>query len=168
VFAANLLTGELVQVASTTGLGYPSYTGDDAAVVFTDADAGTESQVSLDTQPLALDRLTPSGARTRWLTDGGVGVIYRRGSFDGALQNPGDCALACGDVNVSGVLDEGDVTVFRSFLADPTGSPLSPEAAGRCNVIGAPGPCTVLDVVVMRRALATPPLSPGIAPVCTG
>lgn len=91
VLAANLLTGELSQVASTSGLGYPSYTGDDSAIVFTDQDAGTETQFSLDVQSLASDRLTPIGARSRWLTDGGVGVVYRRGNFDGRLKDPTEC-----------------------------------------------------------------------------
>ena len=88
VYAAHLLTGDLTPVATTALLAYPSYTGDDSAIVFTEFDAGTESQASLDIQPLAGDRMTPQGARSRWLTDGGVGVIYRRGTFDGQLLNP--------------------------------------------------------------------------------
>jgi hypothetical protein len=92
VFAANLLTGALSEIASSATLGYPSYTGNDAAIVFTDGDASTESQVSLDVQPLGSDRMAPQGPRARWLTDGGVGVIYRRGTFDGTLAHGAACS----------------------------------------------------------------------------
>jgi hypothetical protein len=86
VYAANVLTGALSPVAATTATaftagGYPHYTGDDSAIVFTERDTSTNSGTSLDVQPLAVDRLTPVGPRARWLNDGAVGVIYRRGTY---------------------------------------------------------------------------------------
>jgi len=83
VYAANVLTGAVSAVATSQAPagGYPHYTGDDSAIVFTESDPGTNSLVSLDVQPLAGNRLTPFGPRSRWLTNGGVGVIYRRGTY---------------------------------------------------------------------------------------
>jgi hypothetical protein len=107
VFAANLLTGELSRVATTSIQGYPSYTGDDGAVVFNELDTSVVSSSSLDIQPLAADRLEPVGARTRWLNDGRVPEVYRRGAWDGTLLDPS----ACGgepDGDGDGVPDSAD------------------------------------------------------------
>lgn len=91
VYAADLLTGDLMQVATTSIQGYPSYTGDDGAVVFNELDTSVVSQSSLDIQPLAGDRLTPLSARTRWLTNGGVPEVYRRGTWDGTALSSEQC-----------------------------------------------------------------------------
>ncbi len=107
VFAANLLTGDLVQVASTSLLSYPGYTGDDSAVVLTVSDPAVTSLASLDIQPMAADRITPTGVRTRWLTDGGISEVYRRGAWSGALLNPADC-VATVDTDEDGVSDDAD------------------------------------------------------------
>ncbi len=72
----------------------------------------------------------------------------------------------CGDVNDDNVVDLGDVASFRAHLADPNGMPLSPEGRSKCTVIGEAPACDILDLTVLRRALAVPPLPPGIAPVC--
>jgi len=93
VFAANLLTGELSRVASTSLQGYPSYTGDDGAVVFNELDNSVVTASSLDIQAVAADRLTPVGDRSRWLNDGGVAEVYRRGNWDGTLMDPALCAV---------------------------------------------------------------------------
>jgi hypothetical protein len=108
VFAANLLTGELSEIATTSLLGYPSYTGDDGAIIFNEADASVVTAASLDIQPVDIDRLTPIGARTRWLTDGAVAEVYRRGTWDGAPIDPADCVpepgqlamLSCGCIGL--------------------------------------------------------------------
>lgn len=107
VFAANLLTGELSQVASTSIQGYPSYTGDDSAVVFNELDNSVVSGSSLDIRPLAADRLTPVDARARWLTDGGVPEVYRRGTWSGTLLDPALCATEPDD-DEDGVPDSTD------------------------------------------------------------
>ena len=107
VFAANLLTGELKQVASTSIQGYPSYTGDDSGVVFNELDMSVASLSSLDIQPVASDRLTKVGARTRYLADGGVPEVYRRGTWSGTPLDPALCA-AVADDDEDGVPDDAD------------------------------------------------------------
>jgi hypothetical protein len=79
------------------------------------------------------------------------------------------CGSICGDVNDDGAVDASDVVLFRSHLASPTGSPFSANGTAKCTV--APldpllPPCDVLDVVVIRRSLQSPPLAPLRAPDC--
>lgn len=87
VLAGNLDTGALAKIADLAGtpafpaFGIPSYTGSDDAVIFSQADPFVNSGVSLEKQGVAADRITPSGAQTRWLDDADFGVIYRRGVF---------------------------------------------------------------------------------------
>lgn len=82
VFELNMTTNKLQQVAQTVmGYGFPSFTGDDSAIVFSHYDQAVPSLTSLWKQPLAADHMTPSGTATVWLTDGDVATIYRRGSF---------------------------------------------------------------------------------------
>jgi len=87
VFAGNLDTGALVQIAPLAGapgfpaFGIPSYSGSDDAVLFSVADGAANSGVSLARQAVAADRITPTGAPTAWIDDADFGVIYRRGSF---------------------------------------------------------------------------------------
>lgn len=99
VLAANLLTGSLSQVASTAILSYPGYNGNDSSIVFTDSDPATESRASMFVQAINSDRRTPRGdvARAQWLTDGGVGVIYRRGVFDSTPIAPAQCLIQYGE-----------------------------------------------------------------------
>ncbi|MFQ5426551.1 MAG: hypothetical protein ACE5EV_05690, partial [Gaiellales bacterium] len=70
----------------------------------------------------------------------------------------------CGDLTGNGLVNTADVSLFRRFLAGT--SVLSPTAESRCTAIGPLGPCDLLDLVVIRRALAVPPLGPGIAGSC--
>jgi len=87
VLAGNLDTGALAKIADLAGtpalpaFGIPSYTGSDDAVIFSYADDTGPSGVSLAAQGVAADRITLSGAQTKWLDDAGFGVIYRRGVF---------------------------------------------------------------------------------------
>ncbi len=74
-------------------------------------------------------------------------------------------ACQCGDVDDDGLVDLADVGAFRDSLADP-GLPLTPAGVAKCSVIDGPGPCEIVDVVVIQRALETPALAPGIAQVC--
>ena len=82
IYILNLTTNKLKAVAQTVrGFGFPSFTGDDAAIVFSKYDAAVPSLSSLFRQGLEADHMTPTGAATAWLTDGDVATIYRRGSF---------------------------------------------------------------------------------------
>ena len=80
-------------------------------------------------------------------------------------------ACQCGEVNNDGRVLASDVTAIRAGL---TGSTVGVLAPARCNVNGAVNAtllatgmrtdCNVVDVAVIRRALAS--VSPGIAQVC--
>jgi hypothetical protein len=76
-------------------------------------------------------------------------------------------ACQCGDVDDDGDVDDFDINRFRSSLALVPGSALTPAGTNKCTVIETAGPCDVLDVAVIERALEPPPLLPGIAQVCT-
>jgi hypothetical protein len=73
----------------------------------------------------------------------------------------------CGDVSGNGRISSVDVDVYRAYLSRPTTSPLSAEARSKCRVDGDSAACDVLQVSVLRRALAAPPLAPGIVQLCT-
>ena len=78
-----------------------------------------------------------------------------------------DCTHGiCGDVNDDGVVDVGDISFFRTHLADPNRPPLSVVGQSKCSVRGGPADCDVLDLVVLRRALRIPSLPPLVAPIC--
>jgi len=89
-------------------------------------------------------------------------ALLRFYGADGSYGNSG----VCGDVNNDAVVDALDVVEFRAFLADPLGSPLFPAGVRQCTVIGSVRPCDGLDLTVVRRAVETPSLPPGIAQVC--
>jgi len=79
------------------------------------------------------------------------------------------CGSICGDVNDDGSVDASDVTLFRSHLAAPLASPLSPNGAAKCTVaplVPTLPPCDILDVVVIRRSIQSPPLAPPRGPDC--
>jgi len=88
-----------------------------------------------------------------------------------ALTDPPDAigdACQCGDVNDDGIVDDADVSAYRDSLADPSGLGLTPAGVAKCSVIDSAGPCEILDVTVIERALEEPePYLPGIDQVCT-
>ncbi len=87
-----------------------------------------------------------------------------------ALDDPPDGigdACQCGDVDDSGVVDFADVDAYRDSLADPVGLALTPAGVAKCSVIDDAGPCEILDVTVVQRALEAVPLLPGIDQVCS-
>jgi hypothetical protein len=91
IMAGNLTTGDYSAVGVVSnGYGVPGYTGDDSAIVYSQA-SNTDTEFSLLRQPLANDRMTPIGTPTTWLDDADYGVIYRRGPFTGPGTCPGDC-----------------------------------------------------------------------------
>jgi hypothetical protein len=75
-------------------------------------------------------------------------------------------ACQCADVNDDGIVDFADFDDYRDSLADPAGFALTLEGVAKCSVIDSPGPCEILDVSVIARALEPAPLLPGIDQVC--
>jgi Zn-dependent metalloprotease len=97
ITTADLTTGDSGEIGTVNGYGVPGYSGDDAAVVYSQV-SGTPTGFSLVRQPIAADRITAQGAPTQWLAEGDFSVIYRRGTFVG----PGGCAGDCnGDGQVT-------------------------------------------------------------------
>jgi hypothetical protein len=85
----DLFTGALGQVGTVGQLpGYPTFAGDEGAVIYAVEDAATDSGASLVRQALSEDRLAPVGQPTAWLSDAWLGVIYRRGSFTATNAPP--------------------------------------------------------------------------------
>jgi hypothetical protein len=71
----------------------------------------------------------------------------------------------CGDVSDDGVVGAGDVQALRGALA--AGQLDALPAPAKCRVNGAWQPCSVVDVVLLERALASPGgLGPGIEKTC--
>jgi LmbE family N-acetylglucosaminyl deacetylase len=86
------------------------------------------------------------------------------GQQDADLNGVGD-ACECGDVDLTNVVGASDVNRIRGRLAGlPPG--ISATGLARCSVIGSSTDCDVRDLAVLRRALHTPPLGPGISRVC--
>jgi thrombospondin type 3 repeat protein/NHL repeat-containing protein len=89
----------------------------------------------------------------------------------GGLNTPtpdgvGD-ACQCGDVSPNGIIDAADVSAYRSYLTQDPAAPFA--AARKCKVATDGQPCSILDVVVLERALLAPPdgpLAPGITQSC--
>jgi hypothetical protein len=73
-------------------------------------------------------------------------------------------ACQCGRLGSDAVVDAADVTALRNHLR--FGGTLTPDQLSRCSVIGGQNECTIRTVTVLRRALAVPPLAPGVAQVC--
>jgi len=90
VFTLDLFSGNAAEVAVVDrGLGYPTFVGDETAVVYAQRDPSAfGSDFSLVRQPLGADRLSQTGTLTLWIHDAGLGVIYRRGTFSGSNDLP--------------------------------------------------------------------------------
>ena len=90
---------------------------------------------------------------------GGIGASGGDGRGD---------ACQCGDANDDGAVRDDDVAELRASLADSTGAALPVEGVAKCTVHGdRPAPCSLLDVVILRRALHQSPLAPGITDACS-
>jgi Zn-dependent metalloprotease len=84
LFAADLASGKfgpVGQLGSAGALGVPSYTGDDTAIVYAQADPSVPTGASLLRQGLAADGITPVGQPAFWLRDAAYPLVYRRGQF---------------------------------------------------------------------------------------
>jgi hypothetical protein len=92
--------------------------------------------------------------------------IDRGGVGDGSPPDGILDAQQCGDVTADGVATAADVAATRALLAALS----TPAAAGKCNVEGPagsdPASCDIVDVAVLRRALAG--LTPALTPGCNG
>ena len=91
IYAADLRTGEAKRIATLAQanlVGFPVYAGDDKAIIYTQADPGVPTSVSLLRQALADDGITPVGQPTLWLADADYAAIYRRGTFIAANALP--------------------------------------------------------------------------------
>ena len=106
--ACKLSTGDCTAIAVVNGeFGIPSYTGDDSAIIYSQADAAQPTGFSLLRQPLTNDRQTPTGAPTLWLRNADFNVIYRRSSqsIGGVtLENPAPGSVQSGVGLISGWL----------------------------------------------------------------
>ncbi|MCI0535422.1 MAG: M4 family metallopeptidase [Verrucomicrobiales bacterium] len=84
IFASDLRSGDVKPIGTLTQgnvVGFPAYTGDDQAVIYTQVDLSVPTTVSLVRQELADDGITPEGQPTLWLADADYAAIYRRGMF---------------------------------------------------------------------------------------
>jgi Zn-dependent metalloprotease len=90
VFTLDLFSGNAAEVGVVDrGLGYPTFVGDESAVVYAQRDnSAFGSGFSLVRQPLGADRLSLGGQLTLWIYDAGLGVVYRRGTFSGSNALP--------------------------------------------------------------------------------
>lgn len=73
-------------------------------------------------------------------------------------------ACQCGDVDDSGEVSGADAILLRRVLVGE--AVLSAAGSDKCAAIGAPDSCDLVDAVVLRRALETPALLPGVAQGC--
>jgi hypothetical protein len=127
----------------------------DAAADPTRTDAQMRSLSSVDGYDLTYT-CTPPGSGPRMGIDrGGVGDSSQPDGIRDANQ--------CGDTTADGIAANADVAATRALLTGAS----TPAAPGKCNVAGpvgtGAGTCTILDVTVLRRAIAgqNPPLTAG-------
>jgi YVTN family beta-propeller protein len=119
------------------------------------SDAGLRALAGIPGQELTYTCAPPGSGPRLGIDRGGVGDSSQP---DGILD-----AEQCGDVTADGIAAGADVAAERALLASLS----TPAAPGKCNVAGpagnGAGTCTILDVTVLRRALAnlTPALSAG-------
>ncbi|NOQ13401.1 MAG: hypothetical protein GQ583_02815 [Methyloprofundus sp.] len=87
IVTANLNTGDIEEVGLAGGVfSIPGYNGDDSAVIFDQVDQAAATGFSLIRQALNDDHLTARGSADLWLFDAVYGVIYRRGEFQGLIE----------------------------------------------------------------------------------
>lgn len=119
VYAGDLNEGTLVAVATVTGgfPAFPSYTGDDAAIIYEVPDSAMPTGLSILHQPVA-GRLTPTSSPTTWIQDAARAVIYRRGVFV-VPNSPPDATI---DTPVSNVtINQGQSVQFSATGNDVNG-----------------------------------------------
>ena len=70
----------------------------------------------------------------------------------------------CGDLTGNHFVDFFDIVAMRFLQIEA--SAYSQDNLDRCSVIGGPDDCNMADAVVIARAVAMPPLPPGVSQVC--
>ncbi len=91
IFAADIANGTLGyigQAGIAGSVGYPDFTGDDRAIIFSQRDLSQPTSYDLVQQPLAADGITTSGTPTAWFLNCDVVSMYRRGAFVGSNALP--------------------------------------------------------------------------------
>ncbi|MBI4515811.1 MAG: M4 family metallopeptidase [Deltaproteobacteria bacterium] len=117
VMAGSLTTGDFSEIAVVRGgYGAPGYSGDDGAIVYSQA-SDTATEFSLMRQPLASDHRTPLGSPVVWVENADYGVIYRRGSFVGPSRCIGDCS-GDGEVTVDELVKGVNIALGLAPLGD--------------------------------------------------
>jgi hypothetical protein len=109
-------------------------------------------------QELTYTCVPPGSGMRMGIDRGGVGDSSQPDNIRDADQ--------CGDVTADGIAAAADVAAERAQLALIS----TPAAPGKCNVAGpvghGTGSCDIVDVAVLRRALAS--LGPGLSAGCNG
>lgn len=128
IITANLNSGETKEIGVAGGLfSVPAYNGDDSAVIFDQVDRSAPTGFSLIRQPLSNDHLTASGAADLWLFDAAYGVIYRRGEYQGVLEDTAfyDARAQILSVHAIDVIDNSDqVTTYAANFSVTSFQPL--------------------------------------------
>lgn len=106
---------------------------------------------------LLCDDNCPFLANTGQDDPGGVGA--------GSAPNGIGTACECGDLDLSGVVDEMDAWNLRLHLADPNDPALPPDFADRCQLLGGGTGCGLLQAALLLRNANG--LGPPIEPVCS-
>lgn len=116
ILTLDLFTGDIANVGSVgTGLGFPCFTGDESAVIYTTQDSQAPfTGYSVIKQPLGADRLSTAGQPTLWLEDTLIGVIYRRGTFVSSNAAP--------VVRITSPIDGQNFTIPGKFTLEATAS----------------------------------------------
>ncbi len=126
IYVANLANGTLKPLATlaegiSVAPGWPGYSGDDAAVVYTNYSFnGFFWTPYLESQPVQSDGVTANGNPFAWLAGSSphIGLIYRRGVWEA----PPELNVAAPQPNASEAGAQG------SFLISRTGSTANPTA----------------------------------------
>jgi hypothetical protein len=119
-------------------------------------DVGLRALAAVPGQELTYTCVPPLSGQRMGIDRGGVGDSSQPDGIRDANQ--------CGDVTADGIAAGADVAATRAFLTSAS----TPAAPGKCNVAGpvgsGAGTCNILDVTMLRRALAgltSPPLTAG-------
>jgi subtilisin family serine protease len=94
------------------------------------------------------------------------GLVATGGRLNALAAVERAIASLCGDVDDSGVLEAGDVDLYRAVLA---GAQVFDTAGlSKCKTIAGGTSCSIRDLVPLRRRIQPQPLGPGIEPTCSG
>lgn len=89
IYTLNLISGDKNAVVQLNGeWGTPCYTGDDKAIVYSNANSAVSTRFSLWRQALANDRMTPSGSASLYIDNADFVSMYRRA--DGTIPDDED------------------------------------------------------------------------------